>query len=79
MKVSISLPDKDVKFLDAYAKENGLDSRSAAVHKAVRALLDTTLEAEYAAAYAEWKGSADERFWDSLASDGLEPDAGGDR
>lgn len=76
MKVSISLPDKDVAFLDAYAKENGLDSRSAAVHKAVRALLDTTLEVEYAEAFAEWEGSEDERWVEDGIADGLEPDTG---
>jgi Arc/MetJ-type ribon-helix-helix transcriptional regulator len=76
MKVSISLPDKDVAFLDTYAKENGLDSRSAAVHSAVRALLDTTLETEYAEAFAEWEGSEDEAFWDTFAADGLGPEQG---
>ena len=30
MKVSVSLPAEDVEFLDSYANERGLDSRSAA-------------------------------------------------
>ena len=38
MKVSVSLPGDDVRFLDEYAKDRGLHSRSAAVHKAVRLL-----------------------------------------
>ena len=38
MKVSVSLPDEDVEFLDAYARSQGLASRSATVHKAVRLL-----------------------------------------
>lgn len=63
MKVSISLPDEDVAFLDTYAKENGLGSRSAAVHTAVRALRDTALEAAYTEAFAEWEGTEDEAFW----------------
>jgi Arc/MetJ-type ribon-helix-helix transcriptional regulator len=71
MKVSISLPDADVTFLDAYAKENGLESRSAAVHTAVRALRATQLEEAYAEAYAEWEGSEDQAFWDSFVADGL--------
>ncbi len=75
MKVSISLPDKDVAFLDAYAKENGLDSRSAAVHSAVRALLDTTLEAEYTEAFENWS-EEDERWVEDGIADGLEPDHG---
>ncbi len=78
MKVSISLPEADLTFLDQYAKENDLESRSAAVHRAVRALLDTQLEAEYTEAFAEWEGSEDERFLEEAASDGLEPDLGWD-
>ncbi len=73
MKVSISLPDKDVDFLDAYAREHGLDSRSAAVHRAVGALIDTTLEAAYTEAFAEWEGSGDQALWDSTVADGLDP------
>ena len=37
MKVSVSLPDEDVEYLDAYAQTQGLDSRSAALQKAVAA------------------------------------------
>lgn len=33
MKVSVSLPGQDVEFLDAYAREQGLESRSAALHR----------------------------------------------
>jgi hypothetical protein len=36
MKVSVSLPDDDVEFLDAYAQPQGIESRSAVVHKAIR-------------------------------------------
>ncbi len=32
MKVSVSLPDSDVDFLDTYASTQGLASRSAALH-----------------------------------------------
>ena len=31
MKLSVSLPDEDVEFLDRYAAEHGIGSRSAAV------------------------------------------------
>jgi metal-responsive CopG/Arc/MetJ family transcriptional regulator len=41
MKVSVSLPDDDVEYLDTYADRQGLGSRSAAVHKAVRLLQAT--------------------------------------
>lgn len=36
MKLSVSLPDEDVRFLDDYAAAHGSGSRSAAVQKAVR-------------------------------------------
>lgn len=75
--MSISLSDRDVAFLDSYAKESGLESRSAAVHTAVRALRDTQLEAAYTEAFKEWEGSEDEHFWDGTVADGLEPDDGG--
>ena len=50
MKVSVSLPGDDVQFLDDYAKEQGLESRSAAVHRAVRLLRTAELSATYEAA-----------------------------
>ena len=74
--MSISLSDRDVAFLDSFAKENGLDSRSAAVHTAVRALRDTQLEAAYTEAFKEWEGSEDERLLEATSADGLEPDEG---
>jgi Arc/MetJ-type ribon-helix-helix transcriptional regulator len=73
MKVSISLPDDDVAFLDAYASENGLDSRSGAVRKAVRALRDVALEAAYTEAFAEWEGSEDASLVEATVADGLDP------
>ncbi|MGQ0850035.1 MAG: ribbon-helix-helix domain-containing protein, partial [Actinomycetota bacterium] len=41
MKLSVSLPDEDVEFLDQYAQTQGYESRSAVVHKAVRLLRAT--------------------------------------
>jgi Arc/MetJ-type ribon-helix-helix transcriptional regulator len=73
MKVSISLPDQDLAFLDAYASENGLPSRSAAVHKAVGALRDADLEVAYTDAFEEWEGTEDEALWETTVSDGLDP------
>jgi Arc/MetJ-type ribon-helix-helix transcriptional regulator len=45
MKLSVSLPDEDVEFLDAYANEQGFPSRSAVLHKAVRLLRGAELGA----------------------------------
>lgn len=74
--MSISLPEADLTFLDQYSEENGLESRSAAVHTAIRALRDTQLEAEYTDAFTEWEGSEDKHLLETTVSDGLEPDLG---
>jgi Arc/MetJ-type ribon-helix-helix transcriptional regulator len=70
MKVSMSLPEEDVTFLDAYASEKGLPSRSAALHRAVRLLRATGLGGAYESAWAEWH-EEDQQLWDATASDGL--------
>lgn len=70
MKLSMSLPEEDVAFLDAYANENGLPSRSAALHKAVRLLRAMGLGAAYESAWTEWL-SEEHQLWDSTSSDGM--------
>lgn len=70
MKISMSLPGEDVTFLDAYAKEKGLPSRSAAIHKAVRLLRASGLGIAYEAAWSEWS-EENESMWDATSSDGL--------
>jgi Arc/MetJ-type ribon-helix-helix transcriptional regulator len=70
MKVSVSLPDEDVDFLDAYADSQGFASRSAVVHKAVRLLRASELGPAYEDAWDEWSGE-DADAWDSTVSDGL--------
>ena len=71
MKVSVSLADEDVAFLDEYAHEHEHGSRSAAIQKAVRLLRAAQLEQEYAEAFQEWEASGDAALWDSTATDGL--------
>ena len=70
MKVSVSLPDEDVEYLDAYAQAQGLPSRSAAVHKAVRLLRANELGAAYEGAWSDWTESGDAALWDPTAADG---------
>lgn len=70
MKLSVSLPDEDVDFLDRYATEHGVDSRSAVVHRAVSLLRVNELGDDYAAAWDDWD-SSDGDAWDSAISDGL--------
>ena len=71
MKVSVSLPGEDVQFLDAYAREQGLDSRSAALHRAVRLLRTAELGGTYEAAWDEWKADGEAELWDATTADGL--------
>jgi Arc/MetJ-type ribon-helix-helix transcriptional regulator len=71
MKVSVSLPDEDVEFLDAYAKSKGIESRSAVVHKAVRLLRASELGAAYEDAWQEWAESGAAEEWDAAIGDGL--------
>lgn len=70
MKLSISLPDPDLAFLDSYAQRHELPSRSAAVHRAVETLRSLELGDEYERAWNEWdaEGGHD---WDAAAADGL--------
>jgi Arc/MetJ-type ribon-helix-helix transcriptional regulator len=70
MKISMSLPEEDVTFLDAYVTEKGLPSRSAALHKAVRLLRASGLSAAYESAWAEWSNE-EQQLWDPTVSDGL--------
>ena len=71
MKLSVSLPDEDVEFLDAYARAQGIASRSAVVHKAVRFLKASELGSAYEDAWRDWLDSDDAVVWDSAAGDGL--------
>ena len=72
MKVSISLPEDDVEFLDAYAHSQGIESRSAVVHKAVRLLRVSDLGDAYEQAFTSWDDEGEAAVWDAAAADGLE-------
>jgi Arc/MetJ-type ribon-helix-helix transcriptional regulator len=71
MKVSVSLPGEDIRFLDEYAREQGLESRSAAVHKAVRMLRSADLSAAYESAWEQWATEGEAEPWESTVGDGL--------
>lgn len=71
MKISVSLPEEDVEFLDNYAQSQGFESRSAVVHTAVRMLRSSKLGDAYADAWLEWERSAEEALWDGATSDGM--------
>jgi Arc/MetJ-type ribon-helix-helix transcriptional regulator len=77
MKVSVSLPDEDIEFLDAYARSVGARSRSAVLQRAVGLLRAAELGPAYAQAWQEWEASGDSEVWESVSGDGLD-DSGED-
>ncbi|GAA4904449.1 hypothetical protein LX16_3667 [Stackebrandtia albiflava] len=76
MKVSVSLPESDITFVDDYARRMNVPSRSAVLHKALELLRMDELEEEYSQAWDEWEGSDDAALWDQTSSDGLADAAG---
>jgi Arc/MetJ-type ribon-helix-helix transcriptional regulator len=72
MKISVSLPEEDIVFLDEYAKNLGIRSRSAVIQRAVRLLRASELGPAYAEAWEEWKTTGEADAWDSVVGDGLE-------
>ncbi|MFI6350763.1 ribbon-helix-helix domain-containing protein [Streptomyces sp. NPDC050560] len=71
MKISVSLSQEDVEFVDAYGKGSGARSRSAVIHAAIQMLREARLEDDYAAAWDEWYAGDDAALWDTTTSDGL--------
>lgn len=69
MKVSVSVPDEDVEFLDNYVKTHRFASRSAAVQRAIRLLRASELTDSYAAAFTEWSDDPDSDAWDTAIAD----------
>lgn len=66
MKLSVSLPDEDVAFLDSYAASSGMASRSAVVRRAVRLLRVADLGAACEDAWQGWAASDEAATWDAL-------------
>lgn len=66
-KVSLSLSEEDIAFLDAETQSGRYPSRSAATQDAVRLLRESRL----ADAYAEAYGEGYDEEWDVAVDDGL--------
>ncbi len=71
MKVSVSLPDADIEFLDSYAHDHATASRSAVLHKAVSLLRAAQLGIAYEDAWSSWTASGDASEWETAAGDGV--------
>ncbi|MEO8107687.1 MAG: antitoxin [Actinomycetes bacterium] len=67
MKLSVSLADEDVEFLDAFAETSGVSTRSAVLQCAVALLRQSQLADSYVEAFTEWDASPDAQPWDSAA------------
>jgi Arc/MetJ-type ribon-helix-helix transcriptional regulator len=70
MKVSVSLPEDDIDFVDHYARERGA-TRSSVMHEAVQMLRHRNLAMDYEAANDEWVTSGEADIWDAVTGDGL--------
>lgn len=70
MKLSVSLPNDDVEFLDLYASRHGMASRSAVMQRAVDLLRGAELGPAYADAWAAWDAEGGD-LWEVTAADGL--------
>jgi Arc/MetJ-type ribon-helix-helix transcriptional regulator len=71
MKVSVSLPEEDLEFLDRFAVSQGIESRSAVLHRAIRLLRASELGDAYADAWQEWEADGEAQAWEPAAADGL--------
>jgi Arc/MetJ-type ribon-helix-helix transcriptional regulator len=70
VKLSVSLSEKDVEFLDLYVTEHDLESRSAALQAALRTLRDLELEDAYTQAFLEEEDPAVLAHWHQLWVEG---------
>ena len=71
VKISVSLPEEDVGFLDEYVAHADVESRSAAIHDAIAMLRAASLEDAYAVAWDEWESGGDAEFWGATTGDGI--------
>lgn len=62
----------DVEFIDQYATEHEVGSRSAVMQKAIALLRAVELGDDYAAAWDEWTKTDDADLWDAAVNDGLD-------
>jgi len=66
MKLSVSLPDDECRFLDECVEGGHYPSRSAVVLRALRLLRGADLGTMYAQAIAEWEASDEGGDWDAV-------------
>ena len=75
MRLSVTVPAEDVRFLDHFAREHHLGSRVAALRYAIHQLRFLELAGAYEEAWQEWADSDDHLVWQESSADGLtQPD-----
>lgn len=70
MKLSVSLGEEDVAFIDEYAAQQRIGSRSAVLHRAIELLRSSELESAYQEAWEEW-AEGEAAAWEATAGDGV--------
>ena len=70
VKLSVSIPDDDLAFIDQYASQHQVPSRSSVLQRAVALLLASEFGDDYAAAWSEWESSS-AGDWETTVADGL--------
>lgn len=71
MKLSVSVSDDQVAFIDKYASAHALASRSGVVQRALTLLRVSELADDYAGAFDEW-ASGDAEAWEATVGDGVD-------
>lgn len=72
MKISVSLPEDDVHFVDDYAEQEGITTRSAVVHRAIRLLRSASLGHAYELAWEEWSATGEAAIWEPAVADAID-------
>lgn len=70
-KISVSLSEDDLAFLDGEALTGAFANRSAAVQEGIRLLRESRLADAYAEAFGEWHDTGEEDIWHAASADGV--------
>ncbi len=72
MKLSVSLPADDVRFIDEYSARIDVRNRSSVIQIALNLLRESSMSEGYAEAFAEWETSGEAELWQVAATDGAD-------
>jgi Arc/MetJ-type ribon-helix-helix transcriptional regulator len=72
VKLSVSLDDADVEFIDDFATRHAIGSRSGVVQRALAVLRAMDLGDEYLAAWDEWVEAGEADAWRDTVADGTQ-------